>query len=175
MGAAKILIGGKKLRNLLKKLTLVDASGKVLSQRSRCGSYIVVKEMERITVRTTLERNLLLEKNPRPAGDLKTVTPELMFDKLGKIIHSLVWQPWSFANCSLYAHHVGLDGFHYPDHICSFSCHGDNCEVWQVIRDQRKQLPMVSDLPHMNHYQVLLAWCPRRLPALGALAPQSAA
>jgi hypothetical protein len=97
MGAAKILIGGKKLRNLLKKLTLVDASGKVLSQRSRCGSYIVVKEMERITVRTTLERNLLLEKNRRPAGDLKTVTPELRFDKLGKIIHSLVLATMEFC------------------------------------------------------------------------------
>jgi hypothetical protein len=34
MAAEMVLIGGNKLRNLLKKLTLVDASVKVLSQLS---------------------------------------------------------------------------------------------------------------------------------------------
>jgi hypothetical protein len=41
------------MRNLLKKLPSVDASGKVLSQR---GTYIVVKDLEQITVRTMRER-----------------------------------------------------------------------------------------------------------------------
>jgi hypothetical protein len=44
-------------------------------------------------------------------------------------------------HCSICAHREGLEGFCYSDHICSFSCHVDNCGVWQVTMMQRRAQP----------------------------------